>query len=254
MIRTAVQLGFNGYGIFGRLPESDLPDTLRLVESGGFDGVEVMSNVAARRDSVDVIVRNGTPVAALHLFLNELESADAITRWSAVMTDLGCDRLAVSAFGMEQSADGYTELATRLGLIRDRLRAADQELYFHCHAAELSIVAADDRRGVDVLTTVLPDLRLVIDTHWTSVAGLSPEHFIRENSARSGYYHFKDGVGTEGAVFGEGTVPMDACLAAALTGRVDWVVLEQDRPAPDVALVFQRFGRLVHDIRQQVSR
>jgi sugar phosphate isomerase/epimerase len=250
-MRTAVQLGFNGHGILERLPETDLPGALRLVDAAGFDGVEVMSNVAGEPEAVKVFVERGTRVAALHLFLSDLDVPGAIARWSETMSAMRCDTLALSAFGMDQSVDGYRGLAKRLAEVQDDLLTRGQRLYFHCHSAELAVIGPDGRRGVHVMTEVVPDLRLVIDTHWTAVAGLDPARFIVENAHRSGYYHLKDGDGSAGAVFGEGSVPLRSCLSAALTRRVDWVVLEQDRPAPDIAGAFRLFQHFVKDAKKE---
>ncbi|WP_067964685.1 sugar phosphate isomerase/epimerase family protein [Nocardiopsis trehalosi] len=251
-MRTAVQLGFNGHGVFGRRPTTDLDGVLGLAADAGFDGVEPMGDVAGAPGAAALLRRSRLRVPVLHLFLADVADPGDRRRWTDVLGGLDCPALALSAFGMEQSADGYHRLADDLGAVREDVRRAGADLMFHPHDAEMSVVADDGRRGTDVLTGDLPDLRLIVDAYWATRAGLDPAEAISRNAARSGYYHLKDGDASGGTEFGRGTVPMRACLrAAAAAGPGGWVVLEQEKPATDAPGVLRRFQRAVADVMQE---
>ncbi|MEV0680190.1 hypothetical protein AB0I60_27105 [Actinosynnema sp. NPDC050436] len=245
-MRTAIQLGINGFGVLGRLPEDDLSAALDLVEAGGFDAVEVMGNVAGHPEGVATL-RRRTEVAALHLFVADVVEPAELDRWVGVLDGLGCSRLILSAFGMEQSVAGYRALSGQLAAVLQRLEDAGTRLYFHCHDVELTPLPRDGaaRRGVDVLREAVPDLRVVVDTYWALAAGADPAATVTEFREFSGYYHFKDGTPEGGREFGRGAVDFPVCLQAAERSAVDWVVLEQDNGTDDPLGLFTRFHAVV---------
>jgi len=244
-MRTAVQLGINGYGVLGRLPEHDLPAALDLLETSGGHAAEIMSNLAADPMAVSTLAQRRTTVAAVHLFVNEISTLDERRRWTDVLAGLRCSNLVLSGFGMEQTVNGYRELARTLSSLVDEFAANEQRVYYHCHDSELQRLEDQQVRGVDVLVAEATGLRLVIDTYWAMAAGLDPATEIIEYRDLSGYYHLKDGTRTGGAEFGNGDLDVASCLSAMFESPVDWVVLEQDTSSPDPAGLFARFSALV---------
>jgi sugar phosphate isomerase/epimerase len=244
-MHTAVQLGINGYGVLGRLPEHDLPAALDLLEDNGGHAVEVMSNLAADPASVSTLVDRRATVAAVHLFVHEISTGGDRRRWADTLNELTCPNLVLSGSGMEQTAGGYRELARTVSDLIEEPTPNGPTVYYHCHDSELEPLDGRQLRGVDILVAEVTGLRLVIDTYWAMAAGLDPAAEIARHRDRSGYYHLKDGTTSGGTQFGHGDLDVASTLAAAFEGPVDWVVLEQDTPSPDPAALFTRFSALV---------
>ncbi|WP_438490162.1 hypothetical protein [Streptomyces sp. S186] len=164
-MHTALQLGLNGFGVLGRRPETDLPGVLDLAERSGFDGVEVMSNLASSEEHRTALTGHGIRVAALHLFVEEIDEG-GLGHWAEVLEKLGRPALALSCAAVDGTYDKHAEMVRKIERIADRLYPWGTELYFHSHGAEFGVRTDEGEEGIDHLLRTVPQLRLILDTYW----------------------------------------------------------------------------------------
>lgn len=244
-MRTVLQLGLNGFGVLGRRPETNLHDVLELVRRGGFDGIEVMSNLVGDPGHRRVLRRQGPQISAVHLFVEEMEER-GLDEWIHALEELGWPALALSSSTVRGTSESVARLADRIGVIADRVRSMGSMVYYHAHGTEYGILPGTDESGIDFLLRSMPGLRLILDTYWMFVAGFAPADLITRYARNSGYYHLKDGTADGGgAEFGEGVVPLRESVRAGAELPLDWVALEQDEATADPERLFARFHELV---------
>jgi sugar phosphate isomerase/epimerase len=236
-----VQLGFNGYGPFGRLPEYQLEAVACALKEGGADEVELMDNVLLKyggRAVKEIAERSGLQVVGYHAFLEDLVGDGRSTRLSAAR-EAGARVLLISTGGNRSSAD-FRRLASSLASLAADAAIYGMRLLFHPHAAEFSqlLDASPTRSGVDVLIEELPSLDFALDLAWLfSACGGEWETTLRGPLSRVEYVHVRDlDVNGRRARLGEGTVPVKEMLGR-LSGTKHAILEEADMtltPVDDV--------------------
>ena len=123
------------------------------------------------------------------------------------------------------------------GPIADVLGARGITLGYHNHDFEFA--SLEGSTAWDVLLAELPaGVELEVDVYWVSVGGSDPVTAIRAGGDRVRMLHMKDRArGTEphDAPAGEGVLDFPAIVGAAREAGVDWYIVEQDRPADELA-------------------
>lgn len=240
--QTAVQLGIYGYGVLGRLPELNLPAALDLVERTGFDGVEIMSNVAG---DAAVLAASPLDVAGVHLFDHELVEPADRTGWVQRAAELGAPRLIVSGTDTDVTPDLAARTVAVLTDLGDRGAAAGVAVLYHAHGHEHRPLSAGGPTYLQVLLDEVDGLGLALDAYWIAHGGLDPAAEFAHRRDRSGYYHLKDDSVAERCAYGTGTVPLGRCLTRARPAPGDWAVLELDAPPADFPELAASFHRIV---------
>lgn len=217
-VRWASQLGFNGHGLFGRLPHVDLARVLRTVASAGMVGVEVMSDLAERPNVLaEAITEAGLTCSALHLFDHEIDDIRMEALWLERAQTLSTSTLIVSADATRWPS--IDALVMRVAELTDVASGAGIEVAFHPHASEFAgglvdLLAADDRA-------------LVLDLYWASVAGIPAAEALARWGAKAHHLHIK-----RGALTGNSVADQLLALEAVGCGAA-WRVVESEAEVAD---------------------
>jgi sugar phosphate isomerase/epimerase len=233
--RLGVQLGIRGYGIFGSLPERDLPAALGHVAGAGAEGVEVMSNLLDRPDRLAAATATaGLVVSGVHVFWPELAGhvVDAVAA-------LGAPYLVVSCVPVGTAAECEAAVDPLLGWAQ-RAAAAGARLLVHNHAEECARLP-DGRTPLGILAERTPpeSVGFLVDLFWAMRGSADTDELFEQLRGRCPCIHLKDGpAGEQGSGIshglGDGDVPLIAGYAAAVAhNRLDWAVIERDQPARD---------------------
>jgi len=237
-----VQMGINGYGMFGNMPVTDLDRVLAIAAGQSVDGIEVMSNLLAeprslRRQCADY----GLEIAAVHLFLNELD--DSVLR---VIEELQAARIILSAVA-PSARTTWDEVAVTVQDWSQKIAAAGARLLVHNHAEECRPADGYDT-GLELLASRIDGsaLGFVVDVFWATRAGIDIGNLLTRLINRCDYMHIKDGKTTADPedTYSYGLCEGDVDLAGALRrqDQLMWVMIERDLP-PDSSEVALR-----HDV------
>lgn len=233
MVRTAIQL----YTL--RHIDAPLPDVLDMVGDTSFDGVEFAHRVGNEETDIDAVRdaldRNDLVPAAAHVGLDALE--ERYDETVELYDRLGCDTLIIPWLDPEvfESAKLISDVATRIGAVRDDLAGDGFRLQYHNHDQEF--VPVGDRTGMDELLDSVDDLGFEIDLGWVCVGGDDPVDFVDQYADRISHVHVADAdAETASSVeLGEGDLDLDAVMAAVERADVDWYVYEHDQPTDPTA-------------------
>ncbi|KTG29042.1 sugar phosphate isomerase/epimerase family protein [Haloferax profundi] len=230
--------------------------TSALVEraaDAGFDGVEF-----AGLDDDDAIrtalTDTGLTAPAAHVGIDELESdLDAVCeRYGA----LGVETLVVPYLPPEAFADAQTvdETAHRLDDLTAKCDDRGFRLLYHNHDHELQTVAGEP--ALDRLADE-SGVGFELDLAWVLAAGYDPVDYLERYADRTPLVHLKDVVldadaerGGRPVSLGDGELDVDACLAAARDGFVEWALVEHDDPS-DPAEFCRTAGETVASLRRE---
>lgn len=257
--RLAIQL----YSFHNQV-DRDLPGTLRRIRELGFERVEVypVTGVAAAtmRSALD---QAGLRAISAHVELDALR-----TRLPAVIADaktLGVKRVGV-AWIKPRASDPRAPLSLAQAddvvsifkSVCKPLRAAGLHLFLHNHGTEFAVVGGQtmlDR----ILEAVEPKcLDLEIDVFWAASAGIDPVQLIQRHGPRVCALHLKDlrrGVvlatpwvaePLDSVALGEGSLAMEAIVAAAKAAHVNYLIVEDESLDSD-----RQIQRSLQFLRQQ---
>jgi len=227
---------------------SGLERALEKIKAIGYDGVQFSGVGAVEGEKPDT-----SPAEARKLLdANGLKCMGAHRRWSALMnetdaeieylTTLGCDFVAVPAFGDEYDRfdpAAYVRFLDDAAPVGERLRSAGIDLGYHNHAHEFVHPSIGADSPFDVLVERGgKDLLMEIDVYWVAFAGANPAAVIRRVKGRIPFIHMKDMemIREEGsssakpvyAPVGEGNLDWDSIIPAAQTAGTRVWIVEQD--------------------------
>lgn len=228
MTRTAINL----YSV----RDLDEPTTAILdrVADAGYDGVQFSGGVGGDVDAVkQTLADRGLDVIPAHVGVDDLETD--LEETLACYDALGCDGIVVPWLPPEDFATETAVSATvdRLTDLADRVRAAGFSFHYHNHDQEFQSVGATT--GFDLLLSET-DFCIELDVGWAAVGGHDPAALVETIGDRGPLVHLKD-VDVESGKpveIGTGDVDMQACVDAARSVGVRWLIYEHDHPADPV--------------------
>jgi len=238
---------------------ADFRGTLEKVKALGYDGVEFAGLFGQEPAQIKrMLAEIGLAAVSAHVPLEALlASPEAVV---AAYREIGCGFVAVPYVTEERrpGAAGFADTIEDIRALGEAARAQGVTLLYHNHDFEFEKVNGE--YGLDVLyREVLPELlQTEIDVCWVKVAGLSPADYIKKYTGRAPVVHLKDffmkgdkkpeklyaliGLADDGEPqqeelfgfrpVGHGKQDMPAILCAAEQAGAQWVVVEQDEPAP----------------------
>ena len=232
--------------------EADFEGTIAKVKEFGYDGVEFAGLYGKSAEQVKKILADAglTPVSA-HVPLDELLSdTQAVV---ATYKEIGCKYIAVPYLPEDRrpGTEGFDRTIEDIQKIADVCNEQGIQLLYQ---------KLDGKYALDILySDVTADrLQTEIDTCWVGVAGEDPASYVLKYSGRAPVVHLKDyymqgkekpkklyeliGIEDDGESASEeafgfrpvgyGVQNMPAILDASVKAGAEWVVVEQDRPAP----------------------
>jgi sugar phosphate isomerase/epimerase len=232
--RTALQLH-----TVRKLDES-LERKLDRAANAGYAGVQFTPDfdglqAGAVRDMLD---ERDLEVAGCHIDLEGLEAEYEDT--TAFYRELGCRDLVVSSYDPEAftSEDGVQRVVDHLSTLADRLEDDGFDLHYHNHLFEFEALGegtAYDRFFDQTAGVIAPE----VDTGLAHCGGADPVELIERYGDRIELIHLTDSIaGSDETLhidLGDGEVDLQACVDAARTADVDWLIYENgltdDSPA-----------------------
>lgn len=235
----------------------DFEATLRSVAALGYAGVEVTGLYGHAASTVRGWLDGlGLAVAAQHANLEDLE-----TRLPALARDceeLGTNRLVLSRVDPPETCAAAKRTAARVADIGREAASFGLQLGFHNHFDEL--------RRLDGGCTFLDELLatdavfLELDLGWAWIAGLDAAALVERARGRCPLVHVKDFADREvrhvgdGKIsfayrpVGDGEVPYERILPAAIAAGAEWLLVEQDESDGSALDAAARSLRRVHAI------
>lgn len=235
----------------------DFEGTLRAVAAMGYEGVEfagLYGNTAAQiRKLTDEL---GIEPASAHVSIAEL-LADLDGEFKKYK-EIGCKYLVVPYLPDEYrpEAGHFAETLKILAYFGEAAKNTGFTLLYHNHDFEFTKI--DGEYYLDTIYREIPAdlLQTELDTCWVNVGGEDPKAYVRKYAGRAPVVHLKDfvmkGRQKEGLYeligidkkadaneenfgfrpVGYGVQDVPGLLRASEDARAEWVIVEQDRPAP----------------------
>lgn len=223
--------------------EKDVPGTLRLVKSWGFDEVETFGKFGA--EIAPQLKAAGLMARAMHIGYERLEKdlagvlkdADAVGAATVVNPYLPHKQKP------HASRDEILKAAGSFARWSKECRAAGKRLGYHIHGQEFG--PAPEGTLFDVLAKESgPDVGFEADVYWVTFGGADPVALMKKHPGRFWFTHLKDmakGVapGSEAAhreesnvVLGTGRIDIQGVLAAGPTAGVEMHFIEDESADP----------------------
>ena len=230
------RLGLMLYTVRGECA-ANLPGTLRAVAQMGYEGVELFDLHGHAPDMVrGWLDELGLEACGRHVSLAALESE--LPELTAHAEILGTRRVILGWIDPPVTSEEARALAARLARVANAAASLGLQLGFHNHDGELRQLNGS-RRFLDHLLE-LP-LFLELDLGWAWWAAVDPVALLERTRGRVPLVHIKDFRSRGERSFcpvGDGAVPYERVVPAAVAFGVEWLLVEQDEtegPALDAA-------------------
>ncbi len=210
----------------------DFAGTLRRVAALGYKAVEFAGygGLSAEQQR-DLLTETGLTAASTHVGLDILAHTpdDAIAYCKAI----DCRYLVLPGLPNDhRNPDALRALAPRLDDLGRRCQEQGITFGYHNHDWEFA-GHADGTALLDLLLDATnPALvALELDAYWASYAGADPVAYLQRRTGRVPLAHLKDMTPERTfAEVGDGTLDMDAIIAAARAAGARWYIVENDAP------------------------
>lgn len=220
----------------------ELLETLRQVKKLGYDGVEFAGFAGLPAQDVRrVLEETGLTVVATHESLDRLENG--LEELVSYCKELGCANI-VCAYAPTGSREELDRLKTVLANASRHAGESGMKVLYHNHTQEFRPL--NGKRPLDEIKEVS---LLELDTYWAFDSKVDVSAYLRENTARIGLIHLKDGsLESVPCAIGEGKNDIAGILGTAKQLGYEWVIVENDNPVPDG---LSDAGRSVKNLRNQ---
>ena len=223
----------------------DFQGVLRSVAEIGYGGVEVYD--LHGHDAVQVrewLDGFGLVAVGRHAGFDALETQ--LPALAVELRTLGCDRIALNWIEPLESGDDTQAIVERIAGVARQAGEHGLRFGFHNHWSELAELGDADTL-LDKLRALPAELLwLELDLGWVWEAGADPVDELERTAGRCPLVHVKDFRvrGTrEDCPVGDGDVGYERVLPVAVRSGAEWLVVEQDNPAPPaLAAVERSFG------------
>ena len=198
------------------------------IKALGFDGVEFAGfNGLAPEVIKAELDKAGLVAVGCHSGVDTFDGEENIA--AAIKT--------AKTLGMSYYGTGGAPHSTQADV--DRLRriykaaneAGEKEgvkFYYHNHTEEFKL----EFNGKLCEDVIAEGAYLQIDTYWSFYAGADNYKYMTENKDRIVHIHIKDGIDGHPMALGEGNCDLKAVIKASKDIGLEWIVLENDDPAP----------------------
>ncbi len=235
-------------------------DTLRTVKKMGYSGVEFAGlfdkspeEMKALLDEIGLV-----PVSAHVPYPQLVADPEGVAK---IYKAVGCKHVVIPWLDPDERPDGknFNEFLANVRRIGEVMHANGMNLHYHNHEFEF-VPFEDGTVSFDALyAETSPEiLKMELDCCWCNVAEKRSEDYLRKYANRCPLLHLKDYVGQKTANMynligkketqeqtkkfefrpvGSGVVDFDAILAVAEDCGVEWLIVEQDSPSPDMTAV-----------------
>ncbi|MDR0530960.1 MAG: sugar phosphate isomerase/epimerase [Oscillospiraceae bacterium] len=206
----------------------DLLALLPQLKALGFDGVEFAGYYGLEAPALRrALEQAGLAATGAHLAPEDL-------RPKRLAGTLAFSRaLGLTKIGLGTAPHGSPkETAKSCALLQAAAQEARRQgitVYYHNHIQEF--LPFPD--GSFAIEQFMAACMLQVDTYWSFCAGADNFRFLTEHKDRICSLHIKDGIGEATKALGEGACDLAAVLRAAKAIGMEWLVLENDTPAPD---------------------
>lgn len=221
---------------------NDFPGTLRRLADGGVRAVEFAGYGGMSIDSLEsLLLELGLRVAGAHIPVADWEQRP--TESLAVLAALGGEYAVVPYVPEERRASVAAARELAVDLNRWAAVARDQGIGFAYHHHAFEFAPLPDGDGATLFDVLVQEtdpglVKFEIDVYWAARGGVDPVRLLRDLEARVPLLHLKDlGAGPDqpDVPAGEGTLPWNDILPAAIAAGATWWIIEQDNPTDPVA-------------------
>jgi sugar phosphate isomerase/epimerase len=233
----AAQFGIQLYTLRDRT-STDMLGTLKavadlgyqVVEFAGYNGIPT-SELRAAMDEYGL----SAPSAHVGLHLFEADAAAAF----ADLNTLGARYAVIPFVGAERrsSVADVQALAAQLNTLGEQARTAGLQLGYHNHDFEFAPLEGSSMYEVLLSETDPSLVALELDIFWVTRAGVDPLALIERLGGRLPLLHVKEMAADKvsDAPFGDGVLPWDAIIPAAVRAGTQYFIAEQDNPRDSLA-------------------
>ena len=214
----------------------DFEAVVRQVADMGYTGVETAGFPGTTPQAAGELFRElGLVVPSAHIFPPPV--GEKLDEAAATLAALDCQRL-VSGYGPDnfKTVDDIKRSCAVFNEVNAGARARGLTFLVHNHWWEY--LKVDGRYIYHIMLEELdPSIQFELDTYWIQTAGCDPVAVIKEYGARAPLLHIKDGPATKEAdmqALGTGSIDVPGLLEAG-KGTVEWLIVELDRCATDMA-------------------
>jgi len=142
----------------------------------------------------------------------------------------GVSLIVLASAGRVTTLDGWKEVAAKLNMGAEKMKAAGLRAGYHNHQLEFKPI--DGKRPIEVLAeNTKPDVMLQLDVGTCIEAGSDPVAWIKQNPGRIRSMHCKDWSSENGykVLVGEGVAPWKKLFEAAeKSGGLEFYLVEQE--------------------------
>lgn len=219
--RSGMEFGVQIFMVRDRLKPAELPATLRLIHSFGYDTIETYPLVYNRpaRELKALIEGIGLKAPSGHFDYPTLEEH---VDYAA---ELGVEYMICPMLDrpLWDSLDGFKQAAAHLNKAAAKARAAGLKFGYHPHNYEFKKL--EGGRGFEVLMRELdPQVKLELDIYWAIEAGEDPLALMQKYRSRLALIHIKDRKPATGSTFSPFD-PHAAHYTEAGSGTIDWKLM-----------------------------
>lgn len=221
--------------------EQDFNGVIRQVAEMGYLGVETAGFKGTTVSKAAQLFRSlELQVVSAH---SGLPLGDAQAEVLDTMAALECSRLVMPFLPPDefQTIDQVKQHCERLNEGNKVARANGLTLFYHNHWWEYEMVDGQFPYRI-MLRELDPTIQFEVDVYWVQTAGHNPADVIRELGKRSPLLHIKDGPCLKDqpmTAAGEGVVDISNVVAAG-ENTAEWLIVELDRCATDMAAAVQK--------------
>jgi sugar phosphate isomerase/epimerase len=229
--------------------EADFWGTLERIARLGYEGVELDAREFERQGLKPSVFSKRLSKIGIELVTAHctkytyMKYGDDLIQQAAAM---GSNNLCI-AWGPTESADQLSSDADLYNQMGERCREFGMALTYHNHDHEFAVMPDSRERYLDALMRMTDPkaLRMHFDIAWATFGGVDALAYAELYAERIEVLHMKDLQGLEEGCdaatgdrgkarfveVGEGIVPCSEVAEFAVRAGVDWLVVEQDRPA-----------------------
>ncbi|HEY5586164.1 MAG TPA: sugar phosphate isomerase/epimerase [Ruminiclostridium sp.] len=211
--------------------EKDFLGTIEKVATIGYKGLEFCGYYGIEATELrKYIDKLGLKALSAHVALTDMqENLEKEIEYAKI---LGMKTIALPWLPEEyrKDSDAYLKTSELVRVLDEKCSKAGIQLCYHNHDFEFEKIG--EEYVLDVFLNKATNLKLELDTFWTSFVGIDTLEYMKKNASRLQYIHLKDmikGEKPEFAEVGEGCLNIRSFIKAAVELGVEWAFVEQDR-------------------------
>lgn len=247
--RKMINIGLQMYTVRDEC-EKDFLNTLKKVADIGYTGLELCGYYGVSASDLRKYIDGlGLKAVSAHVSLAAMQ--EDLAKEIEYAKILGMKAIVLPWLPDEyrKDEDAYLRTSELIRELDEKCSREEIQLCYHNHDFEF------EKNGsgyyLDVFLKRTENLKLELDTFWTSYAGIDTLKYMRTNSSRLQFIHLKDMIKDEKPVFaevGEGCLNIASFIETAVELGVEWAFVEQDfcrRPSIEsVKISFENLRRM----------